>query len=141
MVHRKNLKVSPKQLSLLHVAKKELALDEGNYRSMLNTYGVESAKDLTQKQFKHLVKYLETLGFTSSNKKAKAPNRDPNGLPYPAQLELIEKLFLQNEIFEPKSQRVFCKRIIKTHWAQTRTDANKIIEALKAMLARKRKIV
>lgn len=135
-----NFKINTNQIALLHVAKKELALDEDNYRSILAHYNVTSAKDLTLKDFQHLVKYLETLGFTSTNKKpTHAPNRDPNGLPYPAQLGNIDKMFMQLAIDSRYKQQRFCERVIKKPWPQTRNEANKIYEALKAMLARQEK--
>ena len=133
-------KINANQIALLHVAKKELALDEENYRSILKHYKVKSAKDLTLKDFRQLVKYLETLGFTSSNKKpTHAPNRDANGLPYPAQLADIYNMFDKLVIRETYRQRRFCERVIKKPWPQTRGEANKIYEALKAMLAREQK--
>ena len=86
----KTAKISPKQIALLHVAKRELSLDEGNYRAVLSLYGgAESAKDVTQAGFTRLMNYLVRIGF-------KAP------------------------AFAP----------------QTRGEANKMIECLKAMAKR-----
>ena len=70
----KAAKISPKQIVLLHVAKRELSLDDGNYRAVLSLYGgAESAKDVTQAGFTRLMNYLVRIGFN-------APSFSPRGL-------------------------------------------------------------
>lgn len=136
-------KVTAKQLALLHVAKQKLGLGEADYRSVLSLYGnVESAKDLTMEGFRHVMTYLERVGFRSQNGKVyqwktKAPQSDPDALPYPAQLNKLQVLFERMGMDTAERQQAFCRRQIKKAWPQTRSDANKVIEGLKAMLARR----
>lgn len=136
-------KVTAKQLALLHVAKQKLGLGEADYRSVLSLYGnVESAKDLTMEGFRHVMTYLERVGFRSQNGKVyqwktKAPQSDPDALPYPAQLNKLQVLFERMGMDTAERQQAFCWRQIKKAWPQTRSDANKVIEGLKAMLARR----
>lgn len=136
-------KVTAKQLALLHVAKHKLGLGEADYRSVLSLYGnVESAKELTMEGFRHVMTYLERVGFRSHNGKVyqwktKAPQSDPDALPYPAQLNKLQVLFERMGMDTAERQQAFCRRQIKKAWPQTRSDANKVIEGLKAMLARR----
>ena len=52
-------------LAKIHVAKKQLALDEDSYRAMLRSVGgVESAKDLTAEGAQKVLSHLERCGFT-----------------------------------------------------------------------------
>ena len=107
----KTAKISPKQIALLHVAKRELSLDDGNYRAVLSLYGgAESAKDVTQAGFTRLMNYLVRIGF--------------------------EELYVALGILTADRQQKLCKRVIKKAWPQTRSDANKMIECLKAMAKR-----
>ena len=143
---KRNMKPTAKQIALVHVAKKELGFDDENYRSVLDLYGgVNSAKDLTLEGFERVMNYFEHQGFQSTyaqenpNRQTqwRAPNRDATGAPYPAQLKMIEQLFEQVGIPPGERQQGFCRRVIQQPWPQTRAEANKIFEALKAMVARK----
>jgi len=52
-------KIGRKKLALIHIVKKELNLDDSQYRQMLKkAAGVESAKDLDQKGFRKLMNYF-----------------------------------------------------------------------------------
>lgn len=139
-VDKRKIGVIPSQLALIHVAKKELGLQEEDYRSILELYGgVNSAKHLTLEGFERVMGHLERLGFKSTNSKQPihAPRRDPDGPPYPAQLKMIEYQFEQLGFQEAERRQGFCRRVIKKPWPQTRAEANKVFEGLKAMLARK----
>ena len=142
---KRDMKPTAKQIALVHVAKKELGFDDVNYRSVLDLYGgVNSAKDLTLEGFERVMGYFEHQGFQSTyvqeqphrQTTVKAPYRDASGSPYPAQLKMIEQLFEQVGIPPGERQQGFCRRVIQQPWPQTRAEANKIFEALKAMIAR-----
>lgn len=138
-VDKRKMGVTGSQLALIHVAKKELGLQEEDYRSILDLYGgVSSAKHLTLEGFERVMEHLERLGFKSTNSKqpARAPRRDPDGAPFPAQLKMIEHHFETLGFDEAERRQGFCRRVIKKPWPQTRAEANKIFEALKAMVAR-----
>lgn len=138
-VDKRKMGVTGGQLALIHVAKKELGLQEEDYRSILDLYGgVSSAKNLTLEGFERVMEHLERLGFKSSNNKqpARAPHRDPDGAPFPAQLKMIEHHFETLGFHEAERRQGLCRRVIKKPWPQTRAEANKVFEALKAMVAR-----
>jgi hypothetical protein len=133
------LKVTAGQIALLHVAKRDLCLDDEDYRSILRHYRVETAKDLNMKDFEQLMRYLESLGFKSANPRQPPyrRGRDPLGLPYPAQLAEISRMFRELGIPEGERQQGFCRKVIKKAWPQTREEANKVFEGLKAMIRRR----
>lgn len=143
-VNKRDIPITKQQIALLHVAKKELGLIDEDYRSILNLYGaVDSAKHLTKDGFERVIDHLERLGFTSTTAQKthrttryRVPHRDADGVPYPAQLRMIDQLFQQLGWTETERQRGFCQRMLKKPWPQTRAEANKIFEGLKAMLAR-----
>ncbi|MGE5605455.1 MAG: regulatory protein GemA [Bacteroidota bacterium] len=139
--------IGTKQKALIHVAKTKLGLDDDRYRDLLrSTCGVESAKELDFIQYDKLMKRFRELGFKISHKKGhrqpylQAPDRDPGGLPSPAHLRKVNELYEQ--LGWGQERRIgLNKRIIKKPWPQTRAETNKIIEALKSMVARKQKTV
>lgn len=143
-----DLVISKKEIALIHVAKTKLGLDDYSYRNILKTFGgVESAKDLNVIGFKKVMDKFESLGFkTESKNKPKykktitATSTDASAVPTPAHLHKINSLY--DELNWGTERRLgFNKRLIKKPWPQTREEANKIIEALKAMVARNRKSV
>ena len=140
MIKKNLISITNSQLALIHVAKKELGLSDEDYQALLATHGgVTSAKYLMLDGFEKVMKRLETLGFESSKKPqpAYAPTRDPDGKPYPAQISMINHYFTALGIAETARRQGICKRITGgMPWPQTRAEANKIIEGLKAMLAR-----
>ena len=141
-VNKRDFGLTNKQLALVHLAKKELGLTEEDYRNVLQLYGgVDSAKHLRLDGLERVMEQFERLGFKSTAGKGfkqprHAKSRDADGQPYPAQLHMIRHHFEQVGFTETERQQGFCRRIIKKPWPQTRAEANKIFEALKAMIAR-----
>ncbi|MFR1533579.1 MAG: phage protein GemA/Gp16 family protein [Bilophila wadsworthia] len=65
----------PRGLAKIHVAKKQLAMDDETYRTMLmSQFGVESARDLSAHQRKSCILYMQRLGFEGKRGKA-SPQR------------------------------------------------------------------
>lgn len=141
------MKIGNKEKSLIHVAKTKLNLDDDRYRDLLrSTCGVESSTELTFDLYDKLMKRFKELGFHFQPKNGRrkqpyltAPDRNPDGLPSPAQLQKINELYGQLGWNENERRVGLNKRVIKKPWPQTRTEANKITEALKAMIERKQK--
>lgn len=124
------------QLAVIHIAKKELNLDDDLYRSILKSEaGVESSKSLSPQQFDQIMKRFKKLGF-----KKLTPKREKSGsaLVLPSQMEFIEKLYDQLGWTERERRVGFNQRQITKPWPQSRSEANKIIEGLKAMIRRKK---
>lgn len=81
------------ELAKIHIAKKELDLDDDTYREILRAVGgVESSKDLSPLGRAKVLEYLKTKGFTG--KKAAYPGR-PNTTDGRPQLKKIEALLAE----------------------------------------------
>lgn len=131
--------ISNKEKAILHVAKNQLGMDDDTYRDFLRMYGgVESSKDLSKFAYEKVLTRLKELGFKVKPKQPqyRATNRDANALPSPAQLQAMSRLYHKLGWTEGCRRIGFARRVIKKPWPQTRADASKIIEALKAMAAR-----
>lgn len=143
------MKIGAKQKALIHVAKTQLGLNDDRYRDLLrSTCGVESSKELDYFQYDKLIKRLRELGFRIKHQGQghrqpylKSPDRDPGGLPSPAHLKKLNDLYIQLGWLEQERRIGFNRRVIKKPWPQTRNETNKIIEALKSMVARAVKTV
>jgi phage gp16-like protein len=131
------MKITKREIALIHVAKAKIGLTDDEYRDLLqSTCGVESSKELTSSQFDDLMKRFRQMGFQLKIKQPPtAANPDPKALPTPAHLQKIKELFLQLG-WNNERQLGFVKRQIKRPWPQTRHEANQVIEGLKAILER-----
>jgi len=72
-------------IRLIHVAKRDLALDDDTYRAMLvSVAGEASSADLTVPQLEHVLAHMKKSGFTVRHKSPKDRRRDsvhpPGGL-------------------------------------------------------------
>lgn len=84
--------ISTKQTALIHLAKKQLGLDEETYRAILAAYGgVGSARDLDLEGFDRVMAYLKKLGFESTWSKRTFGDR--RGMASPSQVDLIRHLW------------------------------------------------
>lgn len=58
------MSLSRKQLALIHIARKEMGLDDESYRDILaGTAGVRSAKELSDRGFRAVLAEFERLGW------------------------------------------------------------------------------
>lgn len=86
--------VTKKQISLLHVAKRDLGLTDDDYRAILARYGrAESAAQLTQSGFTAVMKYFTALGFRSTWTQRTYGYRPT--MATPPQVDLIRSLWLR----------------------------------------------
>lgn len=133
--------VTKKQIALLHVAKRDLGLNDEDYRAILARFGhCESSADLDMQGFEYVMKYFTALGFRSTWTQRTFGNR-PN-MATPAQIDLIRTLW-QHYCSETDDKdaglnswltrfhRVSALRFVSGE------KAGKIIPALKAMVARR----
>lgn len=61
-------------IALLHIAKKDLGLDDDIYRDILEQQtGQRSAKDLTLKQLEQVLRYFASKGFKQTSNAVKKP--------------------------------------------------------------------
>jgi len=125
------------QLAVLHVARRDLALSEDEYRDLLHCYaGVRSAKDLDGHGFVAVMQRFEALGFKGWQ--GGKGRRRPAGAPAPAALvtkaqqgyiaDLAERIGLA-----PHQLRALSQRACGLPWPQTRRDASTLLLALRNM--------
>lgn len=132
--------ITSKQISLLHVAKKQLNLADEDYRAVLLRYGRrESARDLDQSGFDHVMKYMTAIGFRSTWTKRTFGYRPT--MATPAQVDLIRSLWVKY-LGKPdvndtelnnwlgRFQKISALRFVDNK------KAAKVISALRAMVAR-----
>ncbi len=135
--------LSKSQIAILHVAKKQLAIDDDTYRTILvKLTGEVTSKEIDRAGFETVMGYFEYLGFRPMDSQApRYGNRA--GFASFAQLELIRQLWREihreSEVNEEalvgwllKYQKVSAMRFI------TSAMAPKIITALKGWKARER---
>ena len=137
--------LSHKQIALIHIAKQELGLSEEYYRKLLGELGVKSSKELDQAGFQRLMNKFELLGFRRQTTKAKKRGDDVPGMASEGQKAKIWKLWFlwmggDEDLAEARRQlrNFLFKRfgVSDVRWL-TREKAWDVIEALKAMVARR----
>lgn len=138
------MKLSRGQLAVLHVAKKQLGLDDDVYRDVLESAaGVRSAKELTPASFRAVMSRFEELGFQGTKhvrrprSAAKPDERNPDALVTGRQLAYLRHLFDEVGMDTLRRQAGFCERVCGRPWPQTRREASRCIEALKGMTERR----
>ncbi|MDK2902461.1 MAG: hypothetical protein PWQ93_380 [Clostridiales bacterium] len=124
--------ITNKQKALLHVAKQELGLDDDLYREILRQEaGASSSTELTPAGYDKVMRRLRQAGFRIRHER-----HMPDELITKQQFKLITHMYQDMGWYDSRRQIGFNKRMTGYAWPQTRSDANKIIEALKAMLRR-----
>ncbi len=124
-------------LAAIHVAKKQLGLDDGTYRAMLSnlTHGrIQSAADASADERWAIIEHLRRLGF-----KKIAPHPTDN-----AQDRMMRALHLEcvkTGALRDRSERAFLKLVKRVtgverlEWLSPE-DANKVIEMFKKIKRR-----
>ena len=123
-----------KQIALIHVAKKQLGLNEDDYRAAVQTYGgAGSSKDLSRFGFKNLMKHLEKCGFKSTGESSRP------GMATPAQLRKITAAWfsLEGRYFDKGAGWPALRGFLKKRFGVDHTrfltfkKAHQVIEAIK----------
>jgi len=132
--------ITTAQKAVLHIAKSQLNLDDDTYRSILHEQGgVDTSIDLTNKTFERVIRRLEELGFRNTSRRPRWKSPKPSAAITTDQQDLIRVLYRELGWTETARQMGFNKRCCCKSWPQTRTDAFKVIEGLKAMITRQAK--
>ena len=150
-------RVSSKQIALIHVAAHQLGMSDADYRALLmGAAGVRSASDLDAAGFEAVMRRFEALGFAKGQARragvpATAPAPVPPqygerwGMATPAQVDTIRALWHTwhggEGIEGARALRHWLERFYQVsdlRFCDVAT-AQKAIEGLKAMNARKRR--
>lgn len=132
-----------KLLAKIHIAKKELGLDEETYREILSSeFGVRSSKFLDNKKALKLIRYFRDKGWTPKSKPKKYD--DQKGDIYsatPAQKRKIEALW--HDLYRGNEETKHLRQFLWNHFKVSdirfldKDKAYDVIEALKAMHKRR----
>jgi hypothetical protein len=130
-------------LAKIHIAKKELGLDEETYREILGSeFGVQTSKLLDNRQAVRLVNYFQAKGWVPKSKPKKYD--DQNGDVYsaaPGQKRKVEVLW--HEIYRGNSETKHLRQFLWNHFKVSdvrfleKSKAHDVIEALKAIQRRR----
>ena len=123
---------------LIHVAKRQLGLDDATYRHILqDVAGVQSSKDLDDGGFADVMDYFDRLGFRSTSAAREFGHR--RGMASPAQIGTIRKLWTEWATDgSEKSLNAWIERCFHVSSLRflTNDNASKAITGLRAMAKR-----
>lgn len=131
--------LTPKQFTLLRVAKKQLGLDDDTYRDVLQRVtSCNSSVDLTQPSFTAVIKYFTAMGFRSTWTKRSYGYRPTMAMP--AHVDLIRWLWAKFLGREDENDMELNKWLDRFHKVSSLRfvdkKAAKVISALRAMMSR-----
>ena len=122
-----------KKLALIHIVKKELKLDDAEYRGILGRVaGVGSARDLDEAGFRKLMRFFVRSDFYRANAQG---------------MTLKQKLFVKALAREMGWDRAHLRNFIRKYYqragldALDRKEASNLIESLKAIQTRETRAV
>lgn len=133
--------VTHKQIALIHVAKKQLGLDEDAYRDILRRWGgMESSADLDQVRFHMVMMRFEQLGFRSTWTKRTFGDRH-GSMASAAQIGFIRDMWekYDQDDADEKHLNAWLERFhhVSALRFLSAQKAQAVIMALKAMVARR----
>jgi len=139
--------IGRKKKALVHIAKKDLHLDEESYRQILKAVaGVESSAQLDREGFQKVMNRFQEMGFKGllphpfhpAPKGRLIPSDSPRGQEAITQSQSDFISYLLDELrWEEDHYHTFCQRIIKDTKPKTKGEGQKIIIGLMAILRKK----
>jgi len=133
-----------KELAVIHIAKDELGLDDGEYRDLMEAWtGEESAGDMDEAQRHEVIENFKEMGFEPQSDRDERLEIGDDDKP---QVKKIKQLWLKlhevGAVTNPslESLNAYVQRMTETdrvQWLGT-TDASRVIEALKGWYSRVR---
>lgn len=136
--------MSPNKLkAAIHARATVLAMDEETRRGLQERItGKASCKDMDEGELRRVLWTMNQVGGTRATG-AKGATRSGRDERQPEELASIEQTRMISHLFDDLkisgvglARMNFCRRVCGSSWPQTRSQANKVIEGLKAMRAR-----
>jgi phage gp16-like protein len=131
-----------RDLATIHIAVKQLGLDDGTYRDMLWTVArVRSAKDLDFTGRMRVLEHLRSKGFRARMGKRAAAGRAPADSAHAKKIRALWLALRDRGALRDASEAALAKWVKRQsgvdslHWL-TPADGARVIEALKLWLAR-----
>ena len=127
-------------IRLIHIAKQQVGMSEGDYRTMLATVsrGKTSSKDLTAEQLETVLRHMKAQGFEVSQSPSRAEEWQGFATQYDKLRDLWKKLYAEGKVRHNTDHALhsFCAKHGGETWREKGNIQSRLIERLKNWLSR-----
>ena len=127
-------------IRLIHIAKQQVGMSEGDYRTMLATVsrGKSSSKDLTAEQLETVLRHMKAQGFEVSQSPSRAEEWQGFATQYDKLRDLWKKLYAEGKVRHNTDHALhsFCAKHGGETWRENGNIQSRLIERLKNWLSR-----
>ena len=127
-------------IRLIHIAKQQVGMSEGDYRTLLATVsrGKTSSKDLTAEQLETVLRYMKAQGFEVSQSPSRAEEWQGFATQYDKLRDLWKKLYAEGKVSHNTDHALhsFCAKHGGETWRENGNIQSRLIERLKNWLSR-----
>ena len=127
-------------IRLIHIAKQQVGMSEGEYRTLLATVsrGKTSSKDLTAEQLETGLRHMKAQGFEVSQSPSRAEEWQGFATQYDKLRDLWKKLYAEGKVRHNTDHALhsFCAKHGGETWRENGNIQSRLIERLKNWLSR-----
>ena len=127
-------------IRLIHIAKQQVGMSEGEYRTLLATVsrGKTSSKDLTAEQLETVRRHMKAQGFEVSQSPSRAEEWQGFATQYDKLRDLWKKLYAEGKVRHNTDHALhsFCAKHGGETWRENGNIQSRLIERLKNWLSR-----
>lgn len=127
-------------IRLIHIAKQQVVMSEGEYRTLLATVsrGKTSSKDLTAEQLETVLRHMKAQGFEVSQSPSRAEEWQGFATQYDKLRDLWKKLYAEGKVRHNTDHALhsFCAKHGGETWRENGNIQSRLIERLKNWLSR-----
>ena len=127
-------------IRLIHIAKQQVGMSEGEYRTLLATVsrGKTSSKDLTAEQLETVLRHMKAQGFEVSQSPSRAEEWQGFATQYDKLRDLWKKLSAEGKVRHNTDHALhsFCAKHGGETWRENGNIQSRLIERLKNWLSR-----
>jgi putative phage regluatory protein len=127
-------------IRLIHIAKQQVGMSEGEYRTLLATVsrGKTSSKDLTAEQPETVLRHMKAQGFEVSQSPSRAEEWQGFATQYDKLRDLWKKLYAEGKVHHNTDHALhsFCAKHGGETWRENGNIQSRLIERLKNWLSR-----
>ena len=127
-------------IRLIHIAKQQVGMSEGEYRTLLATVsrGKTSSKDLTAEQLETVLRHMKAQGFEVSQSPSRAEEWQGFATQYDKLRDLWKKLYAEGKVRHNTDHALhsFCAKHGGETWRENGDIQSRLIERLKNWLSR-----
>ena len=127
-------------IRLIHIAKQQVGMSEGEYRTLLATVsrGKTSSKDLTAEQLETVLRHMKAQGFEVSQSPSRAEEWQGFATQYEKLRDLWKKLYAEGKVRHNTDHALhsFCAKHGGETWRENGNIQSRLIERLKNWLSR-----